>query len=195
MIYSKYSVTRLEKPYITKCHNYSRRHRTDDPLSEFGCINKCRKDFWKSDSRTKRCLPIDLVFVMESSDAEEKVCDCTVKKCDHTVNKCEKCAEAETEEYKQYSTNCENDCSQDCYEEFYTKDMFELKDEFKHSFWLKYNINKDNVTDNQTIVFVAVKNLEEISYKHVPKTNEFDFFATLGGTLLSMDRRFCTHYL
>lgn len=181
IIYYKYFVNRLEPPYITECYNYTRNRRDpEDPLSEFGCIERCKKRYWKNKTHDK-CLPIDLVFVMESNDSKEKICNCTVKPCDISLNKCQKCEEAESPEYKLWTINCENNCRQDCYEEYYQKDMFELKYDYEVVMWKKFNIDADRVNINTTIIFLAAKYLEEISYTHVPKMSQFEFFAALGG--------------
>ena len=182
VIYHRYWVRRLEDPYITKCYSYKENRATEmDPLSEFGCISQCKKRYWINET-TDSCIPIDLVYIIESGDSAQNICNCTVKKCDNTLNtQCIKCPQADSEEYKTYSKNCEDNCLQDCYEEYYQKDMFELKDDFKNKIWTKYEISEKDVSPNQTLVFLAAKYHEEMSYTHVPKATMFDFFGLLGG--------------
>lgn len=181
LIYTKFTVRRLEYPYSTNCRNYIEERKDKyDVLSEFGCIAKCKKKFWMQ-KEGYACVPMDLNFIMESEDQLFKVCNCTVRPCDKTLQHCEKCPEADEDEYKSYLETCEAECLEDCYEEFYQKDMFELKDDFRDVIWQKYEIHPEKLSNNQTLIFMAAKYAEEVSYTHTPKTSEFDFFAALGG--------------
>ena len=183
IIYSKFWVQRLEPPYATLCSNYiAQRKGPMDPLSEFGCITRCKKRIWKENA-SDPCIPIDLTVVLQSDDVIYNICNCTVKPCDLTLQSCQKCPEADDEEYKKLVRNCERSCHQDCYEEYYQKDIFELQDDFKMKTWQKYDVNKTDrmVETNQTLVFLAAKYHEELSYTHAPKMVSFDFFAAMGG--------------
>lgn len=184
ILFEKKSISRLPDPYETHCSNYfDLRATSDDALSEVGCVDGCKKRYFKANLK---CIPIDMGVVTESTDLDEtNLCTCRSKKCDEiNCNDQIPCfEEGSTEEidYQNHVSGCESNCKQDCYEDYYSTQQFELEKDVEIGLFKQYTINASELTPNSTIVFIAAKYSEEMSYQHTPKMNLFEFFANLGG--------------